>query len=113
MPGYVPDVAQALHDADLFVLTSDYEGLPAAVLEAMAADCPVLCTDCFPAARTLLTNSEGCAIIEDVSPQVLARQIKIALAQPRPTTLRKTAELYSIANGVRSHVDALRQVLNG
>jgi hypothetical protein len=79
----------------------------------MAADCPVLCTDCFPAAQTLLTNSEGCAIIDDVSPQVLARQIETALAQPRPTTLRRTAELYSIANGVCSHVDALRQVLNG
>jgi glycosyltransferase involved in cell wall biosynthesis len=108
MPGYVPDVAQALHDADLFVLTSDYEGLPAAVLEAMAANCPVLCTDCFPSARILLGQAEGCAIIEDVSPDALARQIEAALAQPRPTRLKRIAERYSIANGVRSHVDALR-----
>ena len=111
MPGYVPDVAQALHDADLFVLTSDYEGLPAAVLEAMAANCPVLCTDCFPAARTLLENAEGCAIIEDVSPRALARLIEATLSRPRPTSLRHIAERYSIENGVRSHVHALRSSL--
>lgn len=111
MPGYVPDVAQALHDADLFVLTSDYEGLPAAVLEAMAANCPVLCTDCFPAARTLLEAAEGCGIIEDVTPAALAGQMEAGLSRPRPTSLRQIAERYSIENGVSSHVEALRSSL--
>lgn len=111
MPGYVPDVAEALKEADLFVLTSDYEGLPAAILEAMAANCPVLCTNCFPSARTLLGCADGCAIIEDASPDALARQIEAALKQPRPTTLRSIAERYSIANGVRSHLNALRDSL--
>jgi glycosyltransferase involved in cell wall biosynthesis len=111
MPGYVPEVAQALHDADLFVLTSDYEGLPAAILEAMAANCPVLCTDCFPAARTLLGTAEGCSIIEDTAPKSLAAQIETALARPRPASLRALAERYSIENGVRDHIDALRSVL--
>jgi glycosyltransferase involved in cell wall biosynthesis len=112
MPGYVPDVASALHDAAVFVLTSDYEGLPAAVLEAMAANCSVLCTDCFPAARTLVESAEGCAIIEDVGPVALARMMRSALDQPRPTTLRAIAELYSIQNGVRSHVEALQRALS-
>lgn len=113
MPGYVPDVAQALHQSDLFILTSDYEGLPAAVLEAMAANCPVLCTDCFPAARSLLEPAEGCAIIESTEADALARQIEAAVDQPRPTTLRAIAERYSIANGVQSHVEALRDALAG
>jgi len=112
MPGYVADVAAALHAADLFVLTSDYEGLPAALLEAMAANCPVLCTDCFPAARTILDTAEGCAVIEDVSPRPLARQIEQALGQPRPTTLDRIARLHSIANGVASHLAALRHSLS-
>jgi len=111
MPGYVPDVAAALHQSVLFVLTSDYEGLPAAVLEAMAANCPVLCTNCFPAARTLLEAAEGCGIIESTEPGALARQIAAALQQPRPTTLRTIAERYSIENGVRSHVEALKDAL--
>lgn len=112
MPGYVPDVAGALHQSDLFVLTSEYEGLPAAILEAMAANCPVLCTDCFPAARTLLNAAEGCAVIEDVRPGPLARQMVEALSRKRPRSLRGIAELYSIENGVRSHVQALTDALD-
>jgi glycosyltransferase involved in cell wall biosynthesis len=107
MPGYVADVAHALHEADLFVLPSDYEGLPAAVLEAMAANCPVLVTDCFPAARAILENAEGCAIIESTEPSSFARLIEQHLAAPRPTHLRNVAERYSVINGVASHVAAL------
>lgn len=107
MPGYATDVATALKASDLFVLTSDYEGLPAAVLEAMAANCPVLCTDCFPSAQALLGAAEGCALIMRTDPDSIARQIDAALALPRPTSLRTLAERYSIENGVASHVVAL------
>lgn len=109
MPGHVADVAAALHAADLFVLTSDYEGLPAVVLEAMATDCPVLSTDCFPAARALLTDAPGCGIIEDAAPATLARMIEARLDRPRPTGLRAIAERYSIENGVRSHMLAMSE----
>jgi glycosyltransferase involved in cell wall biosynthesis len=111
LPGYVTDVAQALHQADLFVLPSDYEGLPAAVLEAMAANCPVLCTDCFPAARTIVGQSEGCAIIAQTDPAYLAGLIEDHLNAPKPKALRQVAERYSVANGVADHLAALRQVL--
>jgi glycosyltransferase involved in cell wall biosynthesis len=108
MPGYVNDVAGALHAADLFVLPSDYEGLPAVVLESMAANCPVLGTDCFPAAQHLLGQSEGCAIIDRTDPTSLAAQIDKHLLLPRPSTLRAIATRYSIPNGIESHLDALR-----
>ena len=107
MPGHIRDVASALHAADLFVLTSDYEGLPAVVLEAMATDCPVLSTDCFPAARALLQETPGCGIIEDVAPEALAREIDDHLACAPPTGLRELAERYSIRNGIRSHLEAI------
>jgi glycosyltransferase involved in cell wall biosynthesis len=110
MPGYVTDVASALAGADLFVLPSDYEGLPAVVLEAMAAHCPVLCTDCFPAAQSLLGSAPGCAIITDPSPVALAAQIDAHLAMPRPDGLAAIAERYSISAGVAGHVAALRAV---
>jgi glycosyltransferase involved in cell wall biosynthesis len=107
MPGHVPDVTPSLQAADLFVLTSDYEGLPAAVLEALSVNCPVLSTDCFPAARALLAETQGCGIITDVAPAALAAQIDEFLTHDRPTHLRAIAERYSVANGIRSHADAM------
>lgn len=110
MPGYVDDVAGAFHRADLFVLTSDYEGLPAVVLEAMAANCPVLSTDCFPAARSMVGATQGCAIIDSTDPHDLAKLIDAHLSGPRPSHLRALAERYSIANGVASHLAAMAGV---
>lgn len=107
LPGYVASIAAEYHQAALFVLTSDYEGLPAVVLEAMAANCPVLVTDCFPAARAVVDGAEGCAIIERTDPASIAALIDAQLGQPRPTRLRAVAETYSIANGVASHAAAM------
>ena len=111
LPGYATNVAAAFRNAALMVLPSDYEGLPAVVLEAMAGNCPVLCTDCFPAARAILEGAQGCAIIEDRSPQGIAALIDRHLTMPRPTRLRAIAERYSIPNGVASHAAAMREAV--
>ena len=44
--GATNNVAKALQTADLFVLSSDYEGMPNALMEAMAAGVPCISTDC-------------------------------------------------------------------
>lgn len=43
--GNTSDVASCLARADIFVLSSDYEGLPLSILEAMSAGLPVVTTD--------------------------------------------------------------------
>ncbi|CCH33202.1 Glycosyltransferase, family 4 [Saccharothrix espanaensis DSM 44229] len=43
--GNRPDVPDLLAAADVTVLTSDWEGMPIAVLESLAAGCPVVATD--------------------------------------------------------------------
>ena len=44
-PGYVSNVEEYLKKADIFALSSDYEGLPLVILEAMAASLPIIATD--------------------------------------------------------------------
>lgn len=44
--GATNDVGKALQTADVFVLSSDYEGMPNALMEAMAAGVPCISTDC-------------------------------------------------------------------
>lgn len=46
LPGLSQDVAEAIKGARLFVLPSDFEGMPNALLEAMALGLPCIATDC-------------------------------------------------------------------
>lgn len=46
LPGYVNNVDEKLMNSSLFVLPSNYEGMPNALMEAMAIGLPCISTDC-------------------------------------------------------------------
>ncbi len=46
LPGEVTDTKNLIKNAGIFVLTSDTEGMPNALIEAMALGLPVISTDC-------------------------------------------------------------------
>lgn len=46
LKGHTSNVAEVLSRADLFILTSDIEGMPNALQEALAAGVPCISTDC-------------------------------------------------------------------
>jgi glycosyltransferase involved in cell wall biosynthesis len=107
--GYVSDVPALMASADLFVLSSDYEGLPAVVVEALAMNCPVISTDCFANARDLLEGLPGCAVAERDS-EALAEALRRWLAAPAPRPeLRPFAERYSTRSAVESHLRAMEE----
>ncbi len=59
LKGAAMDIQEKIYDAKLFVLSSDYEGLPNAVMEAMTLGIPVISTDCpCGGPRLLLQNNE-------------------------------------------------------
>src|SRR5690606_37626457 len=46
LPGHVDNPYAAYARASLFVLSSDWEGLPTVLIEALACGCPIVATDC-------------------------------------------------------------------
>ena len=59
LPGSTSRVPEVLSEAKLFVLSSDYEGMPNALMEAMAVGVPVISTDCpCGGPKTLIQNEK-------------------------------------------------------
>ena len=56
--GRTNDVMGVLSENDLFVMSSDYEGMPNALMEAMAFGMPCVSTDCPTGPRALIGNDE-------------------------------------------------------
>lgn len=55
-PGYTLSVAAQIRKDGIFVLSSRYEGIPNALIEAMSIGIPTVSTDCTPGGADFLTN---------------------------------------------------------
>ena len=70
-------------DASVFAYSSDYEGMPNGVMEAMAMGLPVVCTDCpCGGPRTLIKNKENGLLVPVGDANALADGINFMLDNP-------------------------------
>ena len=79
LAGVRRDIATLLNAADLFVLSSDVEGMPLALAEALACGLPVIATDAAGVAELLNDCGE---IVPRGNASALADAIQQALANP-------------------------------
>jgi glycosyltransferase involved in cell wall biosynthesis len=88
--GHRTGIVELHHAFDLFVQSSDYEGTPNAVLEAMAMETPIVATDVGGTAD-LIQNGDHGLLAPPRSPAALARAIEEALDDVESTNKRRAA----------------------
>lgn len=90
LAGHRPDVVDVLHAFDLFVHSSEYEGTPNAVLEAMAVEAPVVATT-SGGTEQLITHGVHGLLVPINQPGALAAAIEEALSRPDAMATRAQA----------------------
>ncbi|MBE6813823.1 MAG: glycosyltransferase family 4 protein [Ruminococcaceae bacterium] len=76
LPGHTSDVIGSIKGAKVFVLSSDYEGMPNALLEAMALGVPCVSTDCpCGGPREIINDAENGFLVPVSDEDFLAKKM--------------------------------------
>ena len=102
MPGRVTDLPQKMAQCEMFVLSSDYEGVPNVLIEAMACGLPVVSTDCAPGgAAHLIDPGKNGLLVPVGNAAALAEGMMFFAEHPQ-----EAAQMGRNAAGLRQRMDA-------
>jgi glycosyltransferase involved in cell wall biosynthesis len=105
LPGYAENPLPWMRRASLFVLCSAWEGLPGVLIEALAAGCPVVSTDCPSGPSEILDRGAYGPLVPSRDPQALAQAILAVLdTPPDRDRLLQRAALFSVDVAVEKYL---------
>ncbi|HYC96172.1 MAG TPA: glycosyltransferase [Sphingomicrobium sp.] len=92
MPGFQLNLGSYYRSADLFVLSSDFEGYPLVLIEALHCGLPIVSTDCLSGPAEILDHGEFGRLVPCGDSARLAEAMVEALQLPaNPERLRQRA----------------------
>ncbi|MBR0551724.1 glycosyltransferase [Stakelama marina] len=108
--GHVSDPTDYMKRADIFVLSSDYEGVPAVLLEALAAGLPTVSTDCCASMRSLLANPDHGIVTPPRDAEALAAAMAAArnIRFDRPAA-RRLLRRFTMEQAAPAYLASMRQ----
>ncbi|BAY74820.1 group 1 glycosyl transferase [Nostoc linckia NIES-25] len=115
-PGMVNDIYAFLQQADIFIMSSRFEGFPNAICEAMAWGLPVISTDCPSGPREIIRDGIDGILVpnEDISTLASAIERLISNEQERNSLAARAIEVterFSVKKIMGMWEEVLVQVL--
>ncbi len=107
-PGFVDNVYSYMGNADIFVLSSRWEGLPTVLIEALACGTPVVSTNCPSGPNEILSDGEYGPLVPVGDHRALAEAIEKVLDDPIDSKkLRRRAEDFSVEEIADQYLETL------
>lgn len=100
LPGFVADAPAWVARAAVFALSSAYEGLPNALIEALALGVPLVATDCESGPSEILAGGEHGRLVPVGDANAMALAVSDALAGGVPPPEPEAATPYTLAEAV-------------
>lgn len=108
LPGFIENPFAWMRAADLFVLSSVWEGLPTVLIEAMACGSRVVSTDCPSGPSEILENGQWGRLVPTGNVDALSCAMCAALDDAEPPDVARRAADFSIESAVAGYLKALQ-----
>ncbi|SJM91353.1 putative Glycosyl transferase, group 1 [Crenothrix polyspora] len=108
MPGFADDPRFYYQHASLFALSSDWEGLPTVLIEALEAGTPIVSTDCPSGPREILNGGQLGKLVPLGDADALASAMYESLnSKHDKAILKERAQCFSIGKATDQYIDVL------
>jgi glycosyltransferase involved in cell wall biosynthesis len=109
LPGFEKNPLRYMSRATVFALSSLYEGLPGALIQAMACGCRVVATDCPGGVREILNDGALGPLVPMRDPEAMAQALASLLddAARGPARVRHPVDRFTEETTVSEYLDAL------
>jgi glycosyltransferase involved in cell wall biosynthesis len=108
LPGWVTNPHAYMARANLFVLSSRYEGFPAVLVEAMACGCPVVAADCLGGPTDILEGGRWGPLVPVGDIEAMAKAMLEALdTPPDADALRRRAMDFHVDRIVERYCEVM------
>jgi len=107
LPGFVDNPYSFMSRAALFVLSSEYEGLPNALIQAMACGAPIVSTDCPSGPSEILEDGKWGRLVPVGDIRGLANAMAETLNERMHPDVSSRAADFSVDKGVDGYLEVM------
>ena len=113
LPGFVSNPFSYLSRASLFVLSSDYEGLPGTLIQALGCGCPVVSTECPNGPAEILEAGKWGILTPPRDAEKMAESILRAMNSNHDSErLKSRARDFSSDKSASKYITLIRQLMD-